>query len=98
MNEDGVDDDRMIASAAAETARDVKRNFRYVAGVDEESLKIIQYFMEVFSQSVSGIGFMTESEMNSGIGSKREFCENRDTAAKEDVRDGPPAKKLASHR
>ena len=66
LNEDGVDDDRMIASAAAETAREMKRNSRYVAGIDEESLKIIQHFMEVFPQSVSGIGLMTESEMNSG--------------------------------
>ena len=98
LNEDGVDDDRMIASAAAETAREMKRNSRYVAGIDEESLKIIQYFMEVFPRSVSGIGLMTESEMNCGTGSKREFCEIeglRDTAAKEDVGGGPPAKKVS---
>ena len=98
LNEDGVDDDRMIASAAAETAREMKRNSWYVAGIDEESLKIIQYFMEVFPQSVSGIGLMTESEMNSGTGSKREFCKIeglRDTAAKEDVGGGPPAKKVS---
>ena len=75
LNEDGVDDDRMIASAAAETAREMKRNSRYVAGIDEESLKIIQYFMEVFPQSVSGIGLMTESEMNFRTGSKKKFCE-----------------------
>ena len=98
LNEDGVDDDRMIASAAAETAREMKRNSWYVAGIDEESLKIIQYFMEVFPQSVSGIGLMTESEMNCGTGSKREFCKIkglRDTAAKEDVGGGPPAKKVS---
>ena len=75
LNEDGVDDDRMIASAAAETAREMKRNSWYVAGIDEESLKIIQYFMEVFLQSVSGIGLMTESEMNFRTGSKKKFCE-----------------------
>lgn len=98
LNEDGVDDDRMIAPAAAETAREMKRNSRYVAGIDEESLKIIQYFMKVFPQSVSGIGLMTESVMNFGTGSKREFCEIeglRDTAAKEDVGDGPPGEKVS---
>lgn len=75
MNEDGAQDDRMIAAAAAEIARDKKRNYRYVAGIEVESLKIIQYFMEIFLQSVSGVGLMTESELNTGTGSKREFCE-----------------------
>lgn len=98
LNEDGVEDDRMIAAAAAETAKDKKRNSRYVAGIEEESLKIIQYFIETFPQSVSGIGLVTESELSTGAGSKREFCETeglRDTAAKEDVGGGPPVKKVS---
>ena len=98
LNEDGAEDDRMVAAAAAEIAREKKRNYRYVAEIEEESLKIIQYFMEIFPQSVLGVGLMTESELNTGTGSKREFCEIeglRDTAAKEDVGAGPPVKKVS---
>ena len=98
VTESGVPDDRMVAAAAAESARDTKRNTRYAAGVDEESLKIIQNFMDTFPQSVSGIGLMSESDLNSGAGSKRNFCEIeglQDTVIKEDSVAGPPAVKVS---
>ena len=97
-DEDGVPDDRMVAAAAAESARDTKRDARYTSGVDEESMKVIQYFIDTFPQSVSGIGLVSESDLNSGAGSKRNFCEIeglRDTAVKEDSIAGPPAIKVS---
>jgi hypothetical protein len=60
FDESGVEDERMVAADAAEVVRESKSNTRYVAGVDEESMKIIQYFIELFPQSVTGIGLMTE--------------------------------------
>ena len=78
LNENGAEDDRMVAAAAAEIAREKKRNYRYVAGIEEESLKIIQYFMEIFPQSVSGVGLMTESELNIGTESKRDSVKLKD--------------------
>ena len=55
--------------------RDNKRNLRYIDGIDEESMKIIKHFMDTFPQSVSGVGLMSESDLTSGAGSKREFCQ-----------------------
>ena len=89
-----VDEDGKVAAAAAESARDTKRDARYTSGVDEEYMKVIQYFIDTFPQSVSGIGLVSESDLNSGTGSKRNFCEIeglRDTAVKEDLIAGPPA-------
>lgn len=75
VDENGVEDDRMVKAAHVEAVRDHKRNNRYVvADVDEESMKIIQHFMTTFPESVSGIGLMTETEATSGAGRKREAC------------------------
>ena len=75
VDENGLDDPRMIAASAVAAVRDSKRNLRYIDGVDEESMKIIKYFMDTFPQSVSGVGLMSESDLTSGAGSKREFCQ-----------------------
>ena len=89
VTETGVPDDRMVAAAAAESARDTKRNTRYAAGVDEESLKIIQYFMDIFPQSVSGIGLMSKSDLNSS----EPFLEST-VASSSATRSGPRSEKL----
>ena len=54
--------------------------------------------MDLLPQSVSGIGHMTENGLNTGTGSKRDFCDIaglRNTANKEDSELGPAAKKLS---
>ena len=75
VDENGLDDPRMVAASAAVVVRDGKRNLRYADGVDEECMKIIKHFMDTFPQSVSGVGLMSESDLTSGAGSKREFCQ-----------------------
>jgi hypothetical protein len=46
LNEHGEDDERMVAASAADDAREKKSVSRYANGIDEESMKIITYFME----------------------------------------------------
>ena len=86
VDENGLDDPRMIAASAVAAVRDSKRNLRYIDGVDEESMKIIKYFMDTFPQSVSGVGLMSENDLTSGAGSKREFCQ-MDGFRESDVQD-----------
>ena len=99
VDENGVEDDRMVDAAKVEVARDLKRNNRYViADVDEESMKIIQHFIATFPESVSGIGLMTENEATSGAGRKRNACDVdglNDTAVLEDFLGSPPPKKVS---
>lgn len=78
----------MVEAAASMAARDNKRNVEYADGVDEETMKIINHFNATFPQSVSGVGLMSESDLTSGAGNKREFCEIdglRDATDKEDL-------------
>ena len=75
LNEDGEEDERMVAADAAGAARELKSKSRYEAGVDAETLKVINHFIGLFQQSVSGIGLMSENNLNSGAGSKRDYCE-----------------------
>ena len=98
LNENGEEDERMVAADAAGAAREIKSKSRYEAGVDAESLKVIKYFMDLFPQSVSGIGLMSENDLNTGTGSKREFCDIaglKHTAEKEESDQGPAAKKVS---
>jgi hypothetical protein len=98
VDENGDDDERMVEAADAMRARDVKRNERYVPGVDKESLLIIEHFIKLFPQSVSGVGIQSESDSTSGAGRKREFCEIdglNDTAAEQDGFGAPAAKKVS---
>jgi hypothetical protein len=98
LDENGIEDERSVKAAIADASRDSKRDNRYVTtGIDDETMKIINHFIELFPESVSGIGLMSESESTSGVGRKRESCEIeglRDTLESEDV-EGPPAKKVS---
>ena len=75
VDEIRLDDPRIIAASAVAAVRDSKRNLRYIDGVDEESMKIINHFMDTFPKSVSGVGLVSKSDLTSGAGSKRKFCQ-----------------------
>lgn len=75
VDENGVEDDRMLNAAAADKARDVKGDNRLVnADIDEDTLKINRFFNESFPESVSGVGLMSENEATGGGDRKRGFC------------------------
>ena len=98
VDENGLEDDRMLNAAAVDQARDVKRNNRFVnADIDEETLKIISFFNESFPESVSGVGLMSETEATGGGDRKRGFCNidglNNDALADDPT--GPPTKKIS---
>ena len=97
VDENGLEDDRMLNAAAVDKARDVKRNNRFVnADIDKETLKIINFFNESFPESVSGVGLMSETEATGGGDRKRGFCNidglNNDALADDPT--GPPTKKI----
>jgi hypothetical protein len=67
LDENGIEDERSVKAAIADASRDSKRDNRYVTtGIGDETMKIINHFIELFPESVSGI---------SGVGRKRESYE-----------------------
>ena len=97
-DENGIEDERMERAQKVEVALDMKRNDRYTGGVDRDSLTVIEYFMKVYPQSISGIGLMSEKDLVTGAGRKRECCDIAgldNTVGEGGVSDVPPVKKAS---
>ena len=97
VDENGVEDARMLSAAVVDKVRDAKRNNRFVnADIDEDTLKIIKFFDESFPESVSGVGLMSENQATGGGDRKRGSCNvdglNNDALA--DDLGAPTAKKV----
>lgn len=97
-DEYGVESERSEKANEVELARNTKRNERYVANaIDKESMTVITYFLKSYPQSITGVGVMSENDLVSGAGRKRESCEMTglaQSATEGDFEEAPPAKKL----
>ena len=97
-DENGIEDERMERAEKVEVALDMKRNDRYTGGVDRDSLTVIEHFMKLYPQSISGIGLMSEKDLVTGAGRKRECCDIaglENTVGEGGVSDVPPVKKAS---
>ena len=97
-DEYGIEDERMERSKIAEQARDDKRNDQFTNGIDKESVAVIQHYIQLYPHSITGVGLMTERDLISGAGRKRECCEISgfdSTSAGGYVLDPPPVKKAS---
>lgn len=75
-DEYGIESERSEKASEVERARDAKRNDRFVANIiDKDSMTVISYFLRAYPQSITGVGVMSENDLVSGAGRKRESCE-----------------------
>lgn len=75
LDENGIEDERTERAGELEQISAVKRNERYLENIDKESLIVIEYFMKTYPQSITGVGIMSENDLITGAGRKRESCQ-----------------------
>ena len=95
-DENGKEDERTESSDIAEATREKRRNERYTKGIDKDTLFVVEHYIKMYPQSITGVGLMTERELVSGAGQKRDLCEIAgldNTMADGGVVDAPKAKK-----
>ena len=95
-DENGKEDERTKSSDIAEATREKRRNERYTKGIDKDTLFVVEHYIKMYPQSITGVGLMTERELVSGAGQKRDLCEIAgldNTMADGGVVDAPKAKK-----
>ena len=98
LDENGIEDERMEKAGELERISAVKRNERYLEKIDKESLTVIEFFIKTYPQSITGIGLMSENDLITGAGRKRESCEIlglNDSTVVCGVDDAPTTKKIS---
>ena len=75
LDENGIEDERTEKAGELERISAAKRNERYLEKIDKESLIVIKYFIKTYPHSITGIGLMSENDLITGVGRKRESCE-----------------------
>ena len=81
-----------------EVAVEMKRNDRYTGGIDTDSLTVVAHSIKLYPQSISGIGLMSEKDLITGAGRKRESCDMaglENTVGEGGVLEIPPVKKAS---